>query len=194
MADISDGSPAIESATMESEARELSCCSGARQSYHEIFLIKYVCMIILFLMLSGFQFSVRCLPCRRKADKGASHQPQKLTIEILVQKLRQRCHIPHYLYLRSAGNITRQLQYSDFPGERHPSSPSRSQHPVRDSCAPSISFPWMTCLCSGHGRKKQSAQFCVETLKVDSECSVSIFFFLVLPATSRVRRWRKHGP
>lgn len=78
MADISDGSPAIESATMESEAGEtflLRCKAKLPRDVpykfclHDNFFSK---------RFQSFQFSVRCQPCRRKADKGASHQPQKI--------------------------------------------------------------------------------------------------------------------
>lgn len=92
------------------------------------------------------------------------------------------------LELWSAGDITRQLQYSEFLGERHPSSPSRSQHPVRDLCViPWISFHgWHAC-----SQKTICAIFCW-----NSEGSANVLFkhfFAILSATSRVRRWRKHG-
>lgn len=44
----------------------------------------------IFQRFQSFHFSVRCLPCRRTADKGESHQPP----EIFVQKLQQRCSYP----------------------------------------------------------------------------------------------------
>ena len=158
MADISDGSPAIESATMESEAGEtflLRCKAKLPRD------VPYKFCLHDNFFSNAFRLSELSVFCEVPAMSPESGQRRIASTTKNWQNSGKDVHIPHIpLNFWSAGDITRQLQYSEFLRERHPSSPSRSQHPVRDLCAPSISFPRMTCLVLSTAQKTICAIFC----------------------------------